>query len=190
MKVEDFLRINNKTRKNFLISLLKRILITIIIVLSVLILAKHNTKFKSKVNKYAFNTNYNFAKINSIYKKYLLSFKKGKENISKVNKTNILEYKSKKDYKDGVILEVDDVYNVKMLESGLVVFVGEKDGIRNTIIVQQSNGIDIVYGFINNTDVKVYDYVEKGTIIGTANKELYLAFQKEGESISYEPYIE
>ena len=29
MKVEDFLRINNKTRKNFLISLLKRILITI-----------------------------------------------------------------------------------------------------------------------------------------------------------------
>ena len=85
---------------------------------------------------------------------------------------------------------MDDVYNVKMLESGLVVFVGEKDGIRNTIIVQQSNGIDIVYGFINNTDVKVYDYVEKGTIIGTANKELYLAFQKEGKSISYEPYIE
>ena len=190
MKVEDFLRINNKTRKNFLISLLKRILITIIIVLSVLILAKHNTKFNSIVDKYAFNTNYNFAKINSIYKKYLLSFKKGTENISKVNKDNILEYKSKKDYKDGVILEVDDVYNVKMLESGLVVFVGEKDGIRNTIIVQQSNGIDIVYGFINNTDVKVYDYVEKGTIIGTANKELYLAFQKEGKSISYEPYIE
>ena len=61
MKVEDFLRINNKTRKNFLISLLKRILITIIIVLSVLIIAKHNTKFKSIVDKYVFNTNYSIA---------------------------------------------------------------------------------------------------------------------------------
>ena len=71
MKVEDFLRINNKTRKNFLISLFKRILITSIIVLSVLILSKENAKFKNFVSKYAFNTNYNFAKINSIYKRPL-----------------------------------------------------------------------------------------------------------------------
>ena len=82
------------------------------------------------------------------------------------------------------------MYNVKLLESGLVVYVGEKDGVRSSIVVKQSNGIDLIYGFINNPNVKVYDYVEKGTIIGTANKELYLAFQKEGEQISYAPYIE
>ena len=76
-----------------------------------------------------------------------------------------------------------------MIESGLVVYVGEKEGIGNTIIVQQSNGIDVKYGFLDKIDIKVYDYIEKGTIIGNSNNKLYLEFSKDGKVVSYEPYI-
>lgn len=187
MKFKDFIKQNN-TKRNYINNLITRIFLTSITVLLVLIISKNNTTFKSFIQKNLLDTNYNFSKINSIYKKYILNLK-DKSTISKVNKEESFIYKSKKDYKDGVLLEVDENYNVKLLESGLVVYVGEKDGLRQCVIVQQTNGIDIIYGFINNVDIKVYDYVEKGTIIGSASKELYIAFQKEGEFVSYEPYI-
>ena len=34
-----------------------------------------------------------------------------------------------------------------------------------------------------------YDYVEKGEILGTANKKLYMVFQKDNEFLSYEKYL-
>lgn len=189
MKVEEFLKIKKKNSSYFK-GLLKRTLITIVIVLSVLILCNTNSKIKTLVKKYTYGTNYNFSKINALYKKYILNLNdKTKKTVEKVNGEKTLNYTKVEDFNDGALLTVDDNYNVKMLESGLVVYIGEKNGIENTIIVQQSNGIDVIYGYIENTDLKVYDYVEKGTIIGVANKKLYLAFQKDGEKIEYEPYI-
>ena len=76
-----------------------------------------------------------------------------------------------------------------MLDSGLVVYIGEKEGYGSCIVVKQSNGIDVIYGNITDTNIKVYDYIEKGTIIGNANEYLYLVFQKEGETLDYKKYI-
>ena len=76
-----------------------------------------------------------------------------------------------------------------LLESGLVVFVGQKEPYGSVVVIQQSNGIDVIYGGITSKDIKVYDYIEKGTIIGTCDEKLYLEFQKEGESLDYKPYI-
>lgn len=189
MKVEEFLKIKKKN-SNYFKGLLKRTLITTVLVLSVLILCNTNSKIKTLVKKYTYGTNYNFSKINALYKKYILNLNdKTKKTVEKVNGEKSLNYTKVEDFNDGALLTVDDNYNVKMLESGLVVYIGEKNGIENTIIIQQSNGIDVIYGYIENTNLKVYDYVEKGTIIGVANKKLYLAFQKDGEKIVYEPYI-
>ena len=173
-------------------SIIRRTLLTTTIILILLTICNLSEPAKKVLNKYIFETNYNFSKINSLYKKYLLDLPKktltdGKDKTVSTNKN--LEYTSVKDYKDGAELTVSENYNVKMLESGLVVFIGEKEGYGNSIIVQQSNGIDVTYGNVTTTDIKVYDYIEKGSIIGVANEKLYLNFTKDGETLDYKTYI-
>ena len=73
--------------------------------------------------------------------------------------------------------------------SGLVVFIGEKEGYGKSVVVQQSNGIDVTYGGVEEVNIKVYDYVSEGVSLGTAHKELYLVFEKDGESVDYKEYI-
>lgn len=182
---------NENETSNYPKSIIRRTLLTVTIVLILLIICNLSAPAKKVLKKYIFETNYNFAKINSIYKKYLLDIKKktGLENSKPVSGNAYLEYTDAKDYKDGVELTVSDNYNVKMLESGLVVFIGEKEDYGNCIVVQQSNGIDVIYGGVTTNDIKVYDYIEKGTIIGTSNKKLYLVFTRDGEVLDYETYI-
>ena len=56
--------------------------------------------------------------------------------------------------------------------------------------MQGVNGVDIWYGNITNTNLKLYDYVEKGTMLGEVNKDtIYLVFQKEGKYLNYKDYI-
>jgi len=197
MTIDDYMKkIKGKNKEkepgSYRKSLIKRTLITTTLVLTLLIICNLSTNAKKILNKYIFETNYNFAKINSLYKKYLLNIteKTGiKDKTKPVNSNKFLEYTEAKDYKNGVELTVDDNYNVKMLESGLIVFIGEKEDYGNSIVVQQSNGIDVTYGNISLGEIKVYDYIEKGTIIGTANKKLYLEFTKSGEKLDYKTYI-
>ena len=192
MKIEDYLKTqSNNNAKTYFSKLIKRVLLTTIIVLSALIACNLNDDIKSFINENVYGTNYNFSKINTLYKKYFLDIKSNAEDkvTNLVSKNNILDYTETKEYKDGVLLTVSDKYTVKMLESGLIVFIGEREGM-NAVIVQQSNGIDVIYGNIDAKDIKVYDYIEKGTIIGeTKENELYLAFYKDRKALSYEPYI-
>ena len=192
MKIEDYLKTqSNNNTKTYFSKLIKRVLLTTIIVLSALIACNLNDDVKSFINENVYGTNYNFSKINTLYKKYFLDIKSNAEDkvTNLVSKNNILDYTETKEYKDGVLLTVSDKCPVKMLESGLIVFIGEREGM-NAVIVQQSNGIDVIYGNIDAKDIKVYDYIEKGTIIGeTKENKLYLAFYKDRKALSYEPYI-
>ncbi len=193
MTKEDYIKkIKGIKKSNYRESIIRRTLITVIVFLTILIICNLSNKFKSLVKTELLEKNYNFAKLNSLYKKYISNInpiKKKEENTSLVSSVHGLNYTKSEKYLDGVKLSVDNEYPVKMMESGLVVFVGEKEGYGSSIVVKQSNGIDVIYGNIENTDIKVYDYVEKGTIIGTANDYLYLVFQKEGEVLDYQKYI-
>ncbi len=92
-------------------------------------------------------------------------------------------------YEDGVKLTVESNYLVKSLDSGIVVFIGDKDKYGKTVIIQQMNGVDVFYGNVTSS-VNMYDYVEKGSLIGeTIDTNLYLAFQKEGSFVDYKEYI-
>ncbi|MCI8330873.1 MAG: M23 family metallopeptidase [Bacilli bacterium] len=194
MTIEDYLKTKNKPTetktKTIRKSIINRTLITTCIVLSILVICNISEKFTTYINKYVFETNYNFAKINAIYKKYMLELnpKKEKPNVP-VSKNDNLNYYEKKDYLDGVELSIDENYNVTMLESGLIVYIGEKEGYGNCIVVQQSNGIDVTYGNVKTGDIKIYDYIEKGKIIGTASKKLYITFASDGEYLDYKTYI-
>lgn len=171
----------------YLNGLVKRTMICFVFVLLMLAISLMSETGRSYIKKYLLETNFEFSKINTLYNKYI--GKLTDENTEVVSGSQLLEYTSKEKYNDGVKLTVSENYNVNLLESGIVVYIGEKEGYGNTIIVQQSNGIDAWYGNIENVDVKIYDYIEKGTIIGNANKTLYLVFQKNGEILNYEDYI-
>lgn len=171
----------------YLNGLVKRTMICFVFVLLVLAISLMSETGRSYIKKYLLETNFEFSKINILYNKYI--GKLTDENTEVVSGNQLLEYTSKEKYNDGVKLTVSENYNVNLLESGIVVYIGEKEGYGNTIIVQQSNGIDAWYGNIENVDVKIYDYIEKGTIIGNVNKTLYLVFQKNGEILNYEDYI-
>lgn len=171
----------------YLNGLVKRTMICFVFVLLVLAISLMSETGRSYIKKYLLETNFEFSKINTLYNKYI--GKLTDENTEVVSGNQLLEYTSKEKYNDGVKLTVSENYNVNLLESGIVVYIGEKEGYGNTIIVQQSNGIDAWYGNIENVDVKIYDYIEKGTIIGNVNKTLYLVFQKNGEILNYEDYI-
>ncbi len=179
---------NNKNSKKYVTNLLTRSLITIILVFGVLIMVNFDKDFKSDLEKYLFKTNYNFSSINKLYNNYFADFlKTSKDSVA------VFEEKEKtedyKKYKDGVVKQIGKNEEIKLLNGGIVVFIGEKEGYGNTVIVQQSNGTDAWYGNIKKVDVKLYDYLEKGETLGKASEKLYLVFQKDGEYLDYKENI-
>lgn len=183
---------NKKVTKNrsSLGIFVSKLLITIIITLITLIFLKSSNKFKTFFYNKIYDNNISFTTINKWYENHFGSSIPFKELVKKDTQTvfnDKLEYTKKEKYLDGVKLSVDNNYLVPTIESGMVVYIGKKDGYGNTVIIQQVNGIDVWYGNIDNQNVKLYDYVEKGKLLGDVkNKNLYLVFKKDGKVLSYE----
>lgn len=177
-----------KNVRNFI----TRALITVIIFLIGMILVKSDSSIKNGILKQVYDTNFKFTKIKSVYEKYF-------GNILSVDKLAIdekqvfqesLSYQKANSYLDGVKLKVSENYMVPVLESGIVIFMGEKDGYGNTVVVEQVDGIDVYYSNISTDGIELYDYVEKGKLLGEAQDEkLYLVFQKDGSYLNYKEYI-
>lgn len=188
---------NNKENKplkpNKLFWIITKLLITIIITLIFLIILKKDVKFRDKFYKFVYETNIDFAQINSWYKKNFgssLPFKDlVKEDVKTVFNEN-LTYKEKHKYLDGVKLTVDNSYLLPSKESGIVVFIGEKEGYGKTIIIDGSDGIEVWYGNLDKVNVKMYDFIEKGKYLGEVKgNNLYMVFKKNGEVLDYNEYI-
>ena len=87
------------------------------------------------------------------------------------------------------MLTVSDEYSVSSLKSGIVVEVRKDDKYKNILTIQDRNGLNITYGYLDNINIKLYDYVKKGELIGNCNKKLYLVFKKGDKYLSYEKYL-
>lgn len=173
--------------KEYIKSLIIRVLISIILFLGISIFVKISDKNLLLFKNNVYDKSFKFSKISSLYNKYFGDvLPPVKESVVSANKT--INYKEVNTYKDGAVLTgVDAVYPYK---SGIVVFVGEKEDYGNTIIIQGMDGIDYWYGNITDANVKLYDYVESDNIIGNAkDKKLYVLFMKNGELLKYEEYI-
>lgn len=172
-------------------NLLSKLLLSVIIFLIGMILVKTNPKLKENIKKTIYEESLPFQKLKSTYEKYLgkvLSVEKITKEKEVFNET--LAYDNLKKYKDGVKLNVSDNYMVPIIESGVVVFIGEKENYGNTIIIEQVDGIDTFYGNVKINNIKLYDYVEKGELLGEAtNNTLYLVFQKDGVYLDYKEHI-
>ena len=175
-------------KNNIIYSLMIKVFIVTIVTLLVLILSKSSIKIKNTIKKYLYQ-NIDFSKYMNEYTKYfseLIPFENFLITTPVFNEK--LEYKSISKYKDGVSLEVDNNYLVPVIESGLVVFVGEKEGYNKTVIIQQVDGVDMWYGNLSDININLYDYVEKGTLLASSNNNLYLVLESEGNFIDYETY--
>ena len=171
---------------------INKTLLTILIFLIGMILVKKDSKYKNIIITNEYEKSFKFTKIKNLYEKYF-------GNVLSVDKilaeeksvfSEKLNYKKENTYKDGVVLTVDDNYMVPVLESGIVVYIGDKEGYGSTIIVEQVNGINTYYSNINPSNIKLYDYVEKGKLLGEVKtNKLYLLFEKDGKFIDYKKYI-
>lgn len=167
-----------------------KLLISIIITLIILIFIKANSNFKNSFYKQVYSNNISFTKLKEVYNKYIGD----SDFIDKVVKTETvfnekLVYNSSEKYLDGVKLKVNSNYLVPISQSGIVVFIGEKEGYGNTVIIQRIDGIDQWYGNIDNVNVKLYDYVKEGDLLGETSNELYLIYKKDGNVLNYEEYL-
>ena len=150
---------------------------------------KSNSSFKTNFYKYVYDTNFSFTKISNLYNKYfgnIIEIPTYKEETVFNEKIN---YQDKEPYLDGVKLKVDKNYSVINQEKGMVVYIGKKENYGNVIIIEQTNGIDVWYGNIENVDVILYDYVEAGKVLGEVHDYLYLVYKKDGNTLNYEDYI-
>lgn len=196
---ESFNKLNNKNednKKNYLSKLLfttaVKILMVTILFLSSLIYIKQSDKNKEKYKNVVYNNSLSFAKIYSIYNEYLgdvVPFKNiFKDNTKQVSTEKITYEKIEKDG-NGYLLTVSSDYAVNSIQSGIVIKSTNSDKYNKMITVQDKNGLNVTYGYLDDLSVKLYDYVEKGEILGKANKKLYMIFQKDNKYLSYEEYL-
>ncbi len=182
---------SSKIKNNLFKNIVLRVLITIIVTLILLIGFKMNNNFKKTFYHYVYEENFPFSVVkNFLQEKFGTSLTFDKIVTDEEVFNEKLSYKDKSLYHDGVKLTVSSEYMIPSLESGIVVYIGEKENYKQVVIVQQMNGVDVWYGNIKQANVKLYDYVEKGSLIGQVdNKTLYLVFQKEGKFVDYQSYL-
>lgn len=195
-KIKKNIRTKQVIKKKLTIpKYVSKVLIVVVLTLTTLIALKANPKLKATFYNKVYDSNFSFAELDKMYEKYfgssipfkdVFSFLETEKTVFNEN----LTYSNSEDYKDGVKLIVGSDYLIPSLETGLVVFVGEKEDYGNTVIIEQQNGIDVWYCNLNDVSVKLYDYVTSGSYIGN-NKDdfIYLLFKKEGEVLDYKEYI-
>ncbi|MDP4084565.1 MAG: M23 family metallopeptidase [Bacillota bacterium] len=69
----------------------------------------------------------------------------------------------------GVMIETDKGAQVKAMNGGLVTFAGIKDGLGKTVIIQHSDKTESWYGNLLDIQVNLYDYVNKGKVVGSVS---------------------
>lgn len=171
---------------------LSKMLITIILFLGALICIKKDISMKELIKENVYEKSIKFTNSQQIYDKYFgkyLSVERNKDETKSVNNEKLYFTKEEK-YLNGVKLTVNSNYLVPALENGVIIFIGEKENLGNTMIIEQIDGIETIYSNINLSNYKLYDYIEKGDYIGEAlNKKLILQFQKNGEFLDYKEFI-
>ena len=181
---------NNKNHRDtnnnsFLKNLLSKLITIVVFTFLVIIISNNNPNFKAFIIDKVLNSTFDFSKINKLISNITGIFdskEKAEDYIKKQNEKQKdrrfpLEYDI-----DGVKFILNGEENVYLNDSGIVTFIGEKDGYNNTIIIQQSNGYYAWYGNLN-PKIKLYDYVEKGTVIGSATDEYYYVLLKDDKPI-------
>ena len=183
---------NKSTLSKFLFTILIKSLIVVLLFLLSMIFIRQNDKNKKIFKEKVYNNSLSFAKIYNLYSKNLgdaLPFKDTiKDDTKKVSNEKIT-YSSIKKEGDDYLLVVPSNYTLQSIKSGIVIEVKKDDKYKNIVKIQDKSGVNITYKNLNEVEVKLYDYVEKGEILGSISDKLYINFEKDGKYLSYEKYL-
>lgn len=183
---------NKSTLSKFLFTILIKSLIVVLLFLSSMIFIRQNDKNKKIFKEKVYNNSLSFAKIYNLYSKYLgdaLPFKDTiKDDTKKVSNEKIT-YSSIKKEGDDYLLVVPSNYTLQSIKSGIVIEVKKDDKYKNIVKIQDKSGVNITYKNLSEVEVKLYDYVKKGEILGSTSDKLYINFEKDGKYLSYEKYL-
>ena len=180
--------INVIDKNNNLKNLLSKFLIAIIFFLSSIIFTNISDNNLLLYKEYVLTESLPFTKIKGWYEELFGEVLPDSKNNQMVFDGKLL-YKDIKDYYDGEELTLNNNTLINNITSGIVVFIGEKDNYNNTVIIQGVDGVDAWYGNLENVSVKLYDYVEKNTVLGqTQDDKLYLVLKKDNDYLKYEDY--
>lgn len=182
-------KLKKQEPSNYISNLFTRTLLSVILVLLCAIFTNLSDKNLLTFKNYFFNETLAFTQINNLYTKYFGSIIP--ENVSPALPVSLNDKNYKTIEKEGNAFHISltgNTYN--FLESGVVVFLGEKEGLGKTMIIQGIDGVDIWYSNLSNLNATMYDYVEKNSLVGEFNdQKAVLTFMENGEYISYEKYI-
>ena len=187
--LKQFKNKSKRGKNNSLSRFISKVLISIIVVLACLIYANNSDSNKNLLQKYVFSDTLKFTKIKNYYENLFGDVLPKESDNSQMVFDEKLLYKKIENYYDGEKLIVNNNSPINSITSGIVVFIGQKDNYGNTVVIQGIDGADIWYGNIENVSIKLYDYVEKNTLIGqTKDNKLYLVIKKDNNYIKYEDY--
>lgn len=181
---------SKKSFGNKVLVFFNKLMTAVLICLVCLIVMEYSPKFKKIMNEKVLGENISFGYFGKLYNKYFGDvLPTGNNNIVSVFNEKIT-YSNCEKYLDGFKLSVSTNYLVPVIKDGVVVFVGEKDSYGSVVIVEQTDGVNVIYGNINNSNVKLYDHVTSGSFLGEAKSDiLYLVLEKDGEYLDIETYL-
>ena len=184
--------VDGNTLSRFLFRIFIKSLLVVILFLGALIYIRQGDDNKANFKKVVYNNSLSFAKIYNLYSKYLgdaLPFKNSIKDDTKVVSTEKITYSDIKKENNGYMLTVSKDFTLSALKSGIVVEKKSNEKYGNLIKIQDKEGLEITYGCIDDLEVSLYDYVEKGELLGRTSGKLYLIFEKDGTYLSYEEYL-
>lgn len=154
----------------------------ILLLLTTMILIKKDNSLKVLLKENILEKSIPMVEARTIYDKYFNTITTNKEVAVFQEK---IKWKKEVPTKTGVKLTVSSKSPIPILESGILVLVED-----NKMIIEQVDGVTAIYEDLQGKDYKLYDYIEKGEILGeTKDKEVQISFQKEGEYYDYKKYL-
>lgn len=180
MTYEEYKNKKDSKANNIFKKILSKLFTIVIFTMIVITLSNTSPKFKSFIVDKVLNSTIDFSFVNKLSNKVTNVFKTSNSTLPVVKEEN----NRKERYKDGIKYIVNKGASVNIKDSGIVTYIGNKDGYNNTIIIQQSNGYYAWYGNIKE-EVKLYDYVESGSKIGSSlTNEYYYVLLKDNKPVN------
>jgi len=168
-----------------------KMLVLLVIIFALLIIKKASPKVSYAIKKNIFEKSISFININKFTKKIIgkdVFYSSNNHDASLVFKDDS-HFQQAKPYFNGEEFSVSSNLPIGTIESGVVVYIGSKDNFNKTVIIQGVDGYNIWYGNLKNVNVKLYDYIEKSSLIGEADGEkIYLLIEKDNNFYTYEKY--
>ena len=180
MTYEEYKNKKDSKANNIFKKILSKLFTIVIFTMIVITLSNMSPKFKSFIVDKVLNSTIDFSFVNKLSNKVTNVFKTSNNTLPVVKEEN----NRKERYKDGIKYIVNKGASVNIKDSGIVTYIGNKDGYNNTVIIQQSNGYYAWYGNIKEV-VKLYDYIESGSKIGeTLTNEYYYILLKDNKPVN------